>query len=155
MKWLHTTNGGWINLDHVRTITTSPDGRTWRLFAADGEHLGTTSTYPDATFDALIPATAGQEAIVFAWWGDNAGDPVPYSTADRRAVVAWQLTSVGTIPILAGDPCDSPNEVVLVLHPGGQVESVGDCTWDNLERAVEDLCNRYRDRANARAEIPA
>ena len=131
--WVHTKNDGWVNLAFVANVrATGKDDRN--LLDANGRSLGVVSGHLDMTewLDAdLIPAAAGQEAVVIWVWTD--GD-APEVIVEHASIVAWRISRMGAFPVIAGES-ESPGQSVLILHPDGRVCDPFNCEWPTVEAA--------------------
>lgn len=84
----------------------------------------------------LVPAAAGSEAITVCTWEENGSIQHKVS---RRIVVAWKVAELLAWPVLAGW-IESDNERVLVRWPDGQMDDIStDCTYPDLDTAIEHI----------------
>lgn len=146
MTWVITTDDRLVNLDHVAVLTPTGSGG-YQMLAADGRNLGVTNEDVFRATDIIVPATAGQEA----WLITNFDGEIE---ARKRTVVAWTVSTLGVLPIIAGDPLGS-NEEVLTIHADGGVERPEETTWSSIEKALESLRAEAVSRQRARKDKSA
>jgi hypothetical protein len=77
----------------------------------------------------LVPAAAGQEAIIVTTWSDGSE---PSVAVERIGVVAWGISRMAALPVIAGD-APSSNQVVLILHPDGRVADPFNQEWPSID----------------------
>lgn len=118
-----STDGGYVNLDHVAEVQYTADGRSLLFKSADGRALG---KMRDAGAIDLEELTA---AIVAAAKGATAVSILVCHTDDRPTeddlfvervpVVAWRLAFGGAIPVLI-EPSVS-TETTFIETPDGRL----------------------------------
>lgn len=140
------TKQGQVNLDHVAKTATNVKGETL-LYDKAGEILGT--AIEEIHGGPIIPGSSGQSAVIITVY-DEDGRPAEDDIVHQYVpIIAWRICpslaghpSGYGIPILAEDV--SSNQCVFVEFPDGKLCSASDRTYDNLDKAKEDILNEFQ-----------
>lgn len=169
-KMIRFRSGGMVNLDHVarvNLVTKKRDrksGAAWdtetTFHSPDGEIIATSSMDESEEIEAAcahyVAASPGAEIIAIDFYRNDEGRPTRQDVnVERWPIVAWRM-----MPGIGSDqPQASPVTVEswgamewLIPLPDGRICSPGDCTYTNLDRAIEDRLERaQRDWDNKQA----
>lgn len=147
-RWIEV-RGGYVNLAHVVRMVPVGNPKTdwvpYNLELVNHEHVITRHPFTPAKLErllaTLVPATAGQKAVVIAYGGgDRINDRPTEVWEDWYPVVAWRIDESGwALPILPADASEASNCRVLIEKPDGGF--------------IDPLMAEYVDLADAKKRI--
>jgi hypothetical protein len=147
---------GWVNLDHVETVSVSGRAsrgdKVIRFEKADGISLGIrTGSLARVDMDELLAPIISAAPGCYAWviwtcvvWDEeNQRETGAVEVnAVRVPVIAWRLLYGGATPLLADEPSDG--SMVCLELPDGSLEEQAVGNYRDIEEAKLEAFNRHK-----------
>lgn len=148
-KFVQTTDGDYLNLDHVARFAGRASGRGYSAYSASGENLGTVEDVwvedLSSPITCRVPDTSGCQ-LLMVWFEDGAGPAL----ISRAPVIAWEVRDSrwGCTPVTIDEQFVMGGYTYVVELP----ETYGPFRWfdtlsgqyyETLEASVEAARQRW------------